>query len=139
VAAAVAEPETLFYDGACGLCHRTVKFVLAHDRAGVFRFAPIGGPTFEAAVPLAARAGLPDAIVVKRADGVILVKSDATAHVLARLGGGWAFLGALLRAIPRAVREPAYEWVARRRRRWFEAPDDACPIVPAHLRARFVP
>jgi predicted DCC family thiol-disulfide oxidoreductase YuxK len=135
----VAEAEILFYDGACGLCHRSVLFVLAHDRAGVFRFAPIGGPSFAASVPAQERGTLPDAIVVQRSDGAILVRSDAVAHVLARLGGGWPALGALLRAVPRPLRDVAYDWVARGRKRWFPKPDDACPVVPAHLRARFVP
>lgn len=132
------EPEILFYDGACGLCHHSVRFVVAHDGAGVFRFAPLGGPSFDASVPAAQRAALPDALVVRRADGALLVRSDATAHVLSRLGGGWRVLGALLRAIPRPLRDAGYDFVARRRKRWFAPPPDSCPLVPAHLRARFV-
>ena len=134
-----AEPDFLFYDGACGLCHHSVRFVVAHDRAGAFRFAPLGGQTFAAAVPVTERATLPDAIVVRRADGAILLRSDATAHILAKLGGRWAVLGALLRAIPRPLRDRLYDFVAANRKRWFVAPGDACPVVPAHLRTRFVP
>jgi predicted DCC family thiol-disulfide oxidoreductase YuxK len=135
----VAEPEILFYDGACGLCHHSVRFVVAHDRAGIFRFAPLGGPSFEASVPAPERDRLPEAIVVKRGDGTLLVRSDATAYILSRLGGGWRILSALLRAIPRPLRDAGYDFVASRRKRWFAAPGDACPVVPAHLRARFVP
>jgi predicted DCC family thiol-disulfide oxidoreductase YuxK len=134
-----AEPEILFYDGACGLCHHSVRFVLTHDRAGHFRFAPLGGPSFEASIPPTERGKLPEAIVVKRTDGTLLVRSDATAHILAKLGGGWRILAALLRAIPRPLRDAAYDWIAQRRKRWFAAPGDACPVVPAHLRTRFVP
>jgi predicted DCC family thiol-disulfide oxidoreductase YuxK len=135
----MAGPELLFYDGACGLCHHSVRFVLAHDAAGAFRFAPIGGPTFEAAVPAPARPAVPDAIVVKRADGTLLFRSDATLHILGRLGGGWRALAAALRVVPRPLRDVVYGWVARSRRRWFATPDDACPVVPPDLRARFAP
>ena len=135
----MAEPDLLFYDGACGLCHHSVRFVLARDRAGAFRFAPIGGPTFEAAVPTAVRSGLPDAFVVKRADGTILVRSDAAVHILGKLGGGWRALAAALRVVPRPLRDVAYDRVAAGRKRWFAKPDDACPVVPADLRARFAP
>jgi predicted DCC family thiol-disulfide oxidoreductase YuxK len=135
----MAEPELLFYDGACGLCHHTVRFVLARDKAGAFRFAPIGGPTFEAAVPAGVRSGLPDAFVVVRSDGTVLVRSDAAVHVLAQLGGGWRALAAALRIVPRPLRDVAYDWVARSRKRWFAKPEDACPIVPPDLRARFAP
>jgi predicted DCC family thiol-disulfide oxidoreductase YuxK len=116
-----------------------VRFVLAHDAAGAFRFAPIGGPTFEAAVPATVRPGVPDAIVVRRADGALLFRSDATLHVLGRLGGGWRVLAAALRVVPRPLRDVVYGWVARTRRRWFATPDDACPVVPPDLRARFAP
>jgi len=115
-----------------------VRAVLALDRAGVFRFAPLGGETFERSVPPERRAGLPDSIVVRRADGALLVRSDAALHVMARVGGVWAALGALLGLLPRGLRDAAYDWVASRRLLWFERPQDACPVVPAELRARFV-
>jgi predicted DCC family thiol-disulfide oxidoreductase YuxK len=137
-AAGIGARERIFYDGRCGLCHRAVRFVLAEDRTGTaFRFAPLGGPAFEAAVPAAVRAGLPDSLVVQRADGRILVRSAAVRHVLHRLGGGWrlgAWLGA---AVPARVLDGLYDVIARGRRRVFAAPAEACPILPAALRARF--
>jgi predicted DCC family thiol-disulfide oxidoreductase YuxK len=136
----VPQVEILFYDGHCGLCHRTVKFVLLHDRArGAFRFAPLQGETFQRLVPPEQRAGLPDSIVVRREDGVLLARSDAFIYILRRLGGGWGALAAILRVIPRPVRDAVYDLVARIRYRVFGRRDDLCPIVPADLRARFDP
>jgi len=135
----VREPELLFYDGACGLCHRSVRFVAAADRAGRFRFAPLRGETFRVAVPAERGAEIPDSIVVRRADGALLVRSDAVVHVLRRLGGRWRLVAALLALVPRRLRDAAYDAVARRRARWFRRPDAACPVVPRHLRARFAP
>ena len=133
------EPELLFYDGSCGFCHRSVRFVAPRDTAAHFRFAPLGGETFRALVPPEARGGLPDSVVVRRGDGELLVRSDAVLHILGRLGGGWRALGALVRLVPRALRDAGYDWLARNRARWFARPDEACPILPAHLRARFAP
>src|ERR1041385_7423246 len=82
-------PETLFYDGHCGLCHRSVRFLLRRDPGGrAFRFAPLQGRTFQDAVSPDRRAGLPDSMVLKTADGRLLLKSDAWLHILRRLGGG---------------------------------------------------
>jgi predicted DCC family thiol-disulfide oxidoreductase YuxK len=132
--------ETFFYDGHCGLCHRAVRFVLAEDREGnEFRFAPLQGETFQRLVPPEQRAGLPDSIVVRREDGVLLARSDAFIYILRRLGGGWGALAAILRVIPRPVRDAVYDLVARIRYRVFGRRDDLCPIVPADLRARFDP
>ena len=134
------DPELLFYDGACGLCHRTVKFVVAVDRGeGRFRFAPIGGETFREHVDPAVAGDLPDSIVVKRADGELLVRSAATVHILRRLGGVWGVLGALLALVPLGLRDRVYDAIARARHRLFASPEAACPVVPAHLRARFDP
>lgn len=132
-------PDLLFYDGGCGLCHRSVRFVAARDRQGAFHFAPLGGETFLASVPPERRAALPDSIVVRRADGTLLLRSDAALHILFCLGGGWSLLAAVLDAVPRRLRDLGYDFVARRRARWFPRPEDACPLVPPRLRARFVP
>jgi predicted DCC family thiol-disulfide oxidoreductase YuxK len=35
----------VFYDGVCGLCDRSVQFLLARDRERVLHFAPLQGPT----------------------------------------------------------------------------------------------
>lgn len=133
-------PEILFYDGHCGLCHRAVKFVLKHDKTGkAFRFAPLQGETFGALVPASERATLPDSVIVRTADGVLLVRSAAFIHILRRLGGGWRVLAAILAVVPRALRDAAYDFVARVRYRIFGRRDDVCPIVPAELRKRFDP
>jgi len=135
-----SEPEFLFYDGHCGLCHRAVKFVLRHDPAGTaFRFAPLQGETFERMVPAEQRAGLPDSVVVQTREGALLVRSSAFIHILRRLGGGWRVLAAILAVVPRAVRDAAYDFVARVRYRIFGRQDDVCPLVPAELRKRFAP
>jgi len=31
----------LLYDGVCGLCNRSVQFILRHDRSAIFRFASL--------------------------------------------------------------------------------------------------
>ena len=132
--------ETLFYDGHCALCHGTVKFVIERDRTGTtFRFAPLQGETFQTLVPMEQRAGLPDSIVIRTADGSLLARSDAVVRLLERLGGGWRILGAILTAIPRGLRDAVYDFIARIRYRVFGKRDDLCPIVPPALRQRFDP
>ena len=78
-----AEPELLFYDGGCGLCHRAVRFVLWADPEGrAFRFAPLGGDTFQALVSAGERERLPDSLVVRTTeDGRLLTRSTARASI----------------------------------------------------------
>ncbi|MFZ5471810.1 MAG: DCC1-like thiol-disulfide oxidoreductase family protein [Myxococcota bacterium] len=131
--------EIVFYDGYCGLCHRTVRLVLSEDAAGAFRFAPLQGEAFARTIPGDRRAGLPDSIVVLTDGGETLVRSEAVLHILARLGGLWRLLAALVGLVPRTLRDDIYDGIARVRKHIFATPDAACPILPAPLRARFDP
>lgn len=132
-------PDHVFYDGDCGFCHGSVRFLADRDRAGAFRFAPLFGPTFERLVPEPIRASRPDTLVVRSQDGRVLIRSDAALHCLRRLGGGWCTLAALFALLPRPLRDAAYDAFARNRLRWFGRPQDACPVPPGPLRARMDP
>jgi predicted DCC family thiol-disulfide oxidoreductase YuxK len=127
--------DMLFYDGHCGLCHHAVKFVLKHDHANVFRFAPLYGATFKRLVGM----GLDDSMIVYVTDGRLLVRSDAWVYILRKLGGRWKILGNALRLIPRPVRNLGYDAVARVRSHLFRRPDSVCPLIPAEWRTRFEP
>jgi len=128
----------VFYDGACGLCHRTVRFAIARDRDDRhFRFAALDGEAFRRLVPEALRAGLPDSIVVLTPDGTLLARSAAVIHILERIGGPWRLPGRLLALVPQGIRDLGYDGIARMRHRLFRRPTDACPVTPPDLRARF--
>ena len=132
--------ETLFYDGGCGLCHRAVRFLLWADKAGrLFRFAPLGGRTFQSLVPEGERKRLPDSLVLRTESGELLTRSAGVFHALSRLGRFWKGLAVLGGLVPRPLADALYDFIARVRYRLFARPPEACPLVPAHLRARFDP
>ncbi len=136
----MSDQDLLFYDGACGLCHHTVKFVLARDREGTkFRYAPLQGPTFAATFAEDQRAGFPDSIVLKTADGRTLVRSAAALEIGDRLGGGWRVLARTVGILPRWLLDWAYDGIARVRKVIFAKPEGACPLLPPELRGRFLP
>lgn len=133
----IDEKVTLFYDGTCGLCHRCVRFVLAEDHTGAScDLAPLQGESLERAVPNAG--SLPDSIVLRLADGTLLVRSAAVLHIMRRLGGAWRVIALVSGLVPRVILDVGYRGVARIRRRLFRRPEALCPIVPAHLARRFV-
>ena len=134
------EPDLMFYDGGCGLCHRSVKFVLARDLEGTrFRYAPLQGSTFQATYDAARRGDLPDSVIVRTADGRTLVRSRAALHIGERLGGGWRMLARVVGLLPTWLRAWGYDRVARVRGRLFARPEGACPMLPPELRGRFLP
>ncbi|HYV86362.1 MAG TPA: DUF393 domain-containing protein [Patescibacteria group bacterium] len=138
-AAAGAPREILFYDGTCGLCHRAVRFVIAEDPGGrSFRFAPLQGALLRTALREEQRALLPDSLVVLTADDRVLTRSRAVRHLLSRLGGLWGVVAAAAVLVPAPLGDAAYDVVAGMRRRLFARPPEACPVLPARLRSRFV-
>jgi predicted DCC family thiol-disulfide oxidoreductase YuxK len=131
--------DFLFYDGHCGLCHGTVRFLARRDPDGSrFRFAPLQGEEIRRRIPENERGSLPDSIVLLDTAGRLLLRSDAVLHALTRVGGGWAVLAGVLRIVPRGLRDPIYDLVAKVRKRLFRRPDDVCPTLPAELRGRFL-
>jgi predicted DCC family thiol-disulfide oxidoreductase YuxK len=133
-----AAPARLFYDGDCGLCHATVRFVLAEDRDGRgFRFAPLASESFARLAPAEVRAALPDSIVLALDDGTLLVRSAAALEIGERLGGLWRACARIAGILPAAALDRLYDAIARNRKRFVRRPDDACPVVSADLRSRF--
>ncbi|BAM03566.1 thiol-disulfide oxidoreductase DCC family protein [Phycisphaera mikurensis] len=128
----------VFYDGHCGLCHRWVRFVLPRDPADRFVFTPLQGDTIQEVLTERQIAGLPDSIVLRDPDGTLHTRSDAVLRILRGVGGGWALLAALGRVVPRSLRDLVYDGVARIRHRVFGRPAEACPMMPARLRHKFV-
>jgi predicted DCC family thiol-disulfide oxidoreductase YuxK len=132
-------PAVIFYDGVCGFCDRTVRFVLRHDPEGRFRFAPLQSAYAAAALARHGRdAGDLDSVALLLDPDTdrerLLARSDAVVAILRGLGGVWR-LAALVAWLPRGLRDAAYDAFARRRYRWFGRFDE-CPIPSAELRAR---
>jgi predicted DCC family thiol-disulfide oxidoreductase YuxK len=126
-----SRPVLVLFDGVCGLCERTIRFLMTEDCADVFLFAPLQGET---ARPILERHGfnqtpLRSLVVVNTGpDGseTVFIKSTAVAFALNALGGFWRLTSWALLAIPRPLRDVAYDFIAHRRHRWF--PKLSCPI-----------
>lgn len=133
-------PLEMYYDGECGLCHRTVRLALAEDPGGeTFRYAPLQGPTFSERVNESTRATLADSLILRTSDGRLFQRSDGVGRILCALGGMWRILGQLLLLLPRQLRDGAYDFVARIRKRLFAKPPGLCPLLPPELGRRFDP
>ena len=130
------EPDGLIlFDGVCVFCSRWVRFVIDRDPERRFRFVAIQS---EPGRVLATRFGIdPEAPQTNAVvwGGRIFFKSDAALTVLGQLAAtrplGW------LKAVPRLLRDPVYDMIARNRYRIFGR-TDACMIPSPEDRSRFL-
>jgi predicted DCC family thiol-disulfide oxidoreductase YuxK len=130
------------YDGLCGLCDKTVRFVLDHDRRGRFRFAPLQSAYARAALAGWGRdAGVLDTFFVIADAGTsrarLFERGRASVFLLHEIGGGWRLLALFLSVLPGRVLDAVYDAVARSRYRVFGR-RTACRTPSDAERARFI-
>ncbi len=117
------QEHLLLFDGECGLCNRTVQFILRNDRKKAFFFARLEGET----------AALWKKKIAKELfsqNSVILIENfqeekfsvyslgKGAFRILWLLGGRWQLLGWPF-FLPACVYNWGYRWVARHRHRFF--------------------
>ena len=126
----------LLFDGVCGLCNGTVDFLLRHDTHGRLRFAALQS---DSGKRLLGQYGLPpdapDTVVFVQ-HGRCLTESSAVLAAVAQLGLPWRML-AMLRVVPKPLRDVVYRVIARNRYRWFGR-RDTCRMPTPEERDRFL-
>jgi predicted DCC family thiol-disulfide oxidoreductase YuxK len=132
-----ADGPIVLYDGDCGFCAKSVRWILAHEGDHAIRFAPLQGAT---AAELRRRyPRIPIAIdsVVYVSDGRAHLRSKAMLHAAHHLRVPWRW-GHALRWLPAVVFDLGYRLIAAVRYRiWGRA--DACQLVTPEQRLRFLP
>lgn len=139
IPAALADlPQPLyFFDGQCVLCSRFVAFCLNRDPAGNLKFAS-SQSTLGRRVLLAL--DLPDdtldRTILLLEDGRIYTRSTAALRALRHLRGPARWLYPLI-LVPKILRDPLYDIVARNRIHWFGRLD-SCLVPSPQTRDRFI-
>ena len=108
----------IVFDGECVMCSTQAQFVLRYDRARRFRLTTAQGDVGRA---LYQRLGLPtDAwhTMLLIENGRARTHSDAVLGIAQGLGWPWR-MTAILKIIPRILRDRLYRIVAANRYRWF--------------------
>lgn len=112
------DKPVIVFDGKCFLCSGFAQFVMRRDRDAHFRL-------------LAAQSALGDALYrhfrlepvnyetyILLQEGIAYFRSEAAIRILEGLGWPWR-LASFGRLCPLSIRDRLYDFVARRRLRWF--------------------
>ena len=101
----------VFYDGDCGLCQRSIRFLLAADKKKALKFAPLNGETYRHYYQTPST--LTTVLLYK--DGITFQKSSAVFELGSLLGGIYKF-SYLLKSVPEKFRDWVYDRIAARRK-----------------------
>jgi predicted DCC family thiol-disulfide oxidoreductase YuxK len=129
----------LLYDGLCGFCDASVRFLLRRDRTGQIRYAPLQGEFARGVIARHPELTAVDALILVEQGPQgerCWIRSDAVLRVVPLLGGGWRLVS-LLRGVPRPLRDTFYAAFARVRHRVSRQRAD-CRIPEDSERSRFL-
>lgn len=125
----------VLFDGVCNFCNGAVNFIIKHDVAKRFTFAPLQSASGQ---ELRAKFEIGDDI-----DSIILVEDDraflhstAGLRIAKGLGGIWSLAYGFI-IVPAFIRDYCYKLFAKNRYRLF-GKKDVCMMPTPDIRERFL-
>jgi len=121
------EKVTVLFDGYCNLCSRLIDFIIAHDRNHDLALVPLQSEKgMELQDEFQSAQSVPESIVLIE-NGRSYYKSTAALKILRKLRTPFKIL-LVFSILPRPLRDVVYEFVARKRYRWF-GKRDSCRVM----------
>jgi predicted DCC family thiol-disulfide oxidoreductase YuxK len=129
--------DIILFDGVCNFCNRYINYIIAHDKANKFVFAPLQS---ESAQHLAAFYQVDlegfNSIVVVHNDK-IYTQSKAVIHIVKNICTWWLPLAYLAYIIPPFIRNYLYTAFANKRYALF-GQSESCMVPTIQIRRKFL-
>jgi predicted DCC family thiol-disulfide oxidoreductase YuxK len=132
----VSGQSIILFDGICNLCNSSVQYVIKHDPAALFKFAPLQS---EAGQHLLRQYDLPQNNLnsfVLLQNNKAYTQSTAALKVSKELKGPARLLYGFI-IVPAFIRDWVYKLVANKRYKWFGKRDE-CLMPDPLLKERFL-
>ena len=125
----------LVYDGSCGFCSLSVRFILRHERRHDLSFVTRNS---ELGMGLRRAHGLESVESMLWIEGgQVFAESDAVIKAAGYLGGWWRRLAVIGSFCPSFILNGAYKFIAENRRR-LSSKAAVCPVPSPEHRNRFL-
>ena len=129
--------KIIIFDGVCNLCNNTVLKVIKYDKKNIFLFTALQS---EEGKEIINHLG----IDLSKVDSIILyepgisydIKSTAALKIMQEFKGFWV-LSRLFLMTPEYVRNVIYDFIAKKRYKWFGKREN-CMIPTPELNAKFL-
>ena len=129
--------KVILFDGVCNLCNSWVQYVIKHDTKQQFVFASLQSDIGQ---KLLRHTGIDklniDSLVYYHPGVEYQYKSGAALQILKDLGGMASLIYGFI-VLPKFMRDPIYDYVARNRYEWYGR-QAQCYIPTPELKSRFL-
>jgi len=123
----------VFFDGECGLCSRSVQFIIKHDPTNLFYFCPLQASIAREIIP---EGFLKAETVILYENQQVYTKSSAAFRILKKLKTNWRIL-LVFSVLPNVITDLVYTIVAKYRKRLFKTPP-TCQLPSPELLKRLL-
>ncbi|MFT4754472.1 MAG: putative DCC family thiol-disulfide oxidoreductase YuxK [Salibacteraceae bacterium] len=125
----------ILFDGYCGLCNKSVDWLIQRNTLHTFKFSPLQGE-FAKTLPLIdIDLNQPNSLVVWEKN-MVFQKTSGVFQILKKLPFPWK-LFLLFSIIPSFISDYVYDIVATNRYRWF-GKSESCRIATPLERSYFI-
>jgi predicted DCC family thiol-disulfide oxidoreductase YuxK len=129
--------KLVLFDGVCNLCNHSVQYIIKHDKNNIFLFTPLQS---EVGQELITRYTIDttktDSIILYEKNKGISIKSTAALRIFKALGFPRNLM-TLFFIIPYGLRDMIYDFIAKRRYKWFGRLEQ-CMVPTADLKDKFL-
>ncbi|MBL7895836.1 MAG: DUF393 domain-containing protein [Bacteroidia bacterium] len=125
--------DIVLFDGVCGLCNRSVKFLIRKERKPELVFSPLQSAYGKS---LLEKYGISTDSIVYVQNNKAYTKSGAALRLCLRLKGLWPLMIVFM-IVPYFIRDFVYDYIAKNRITWFGS-TGYCEVITEEMRDRFV-
>lgn len=128
------QPSIVFFDGHCNLCNGFIDWLVRRDKNRCFKVASLQGVTASKQLKINRQSNLESVILWQ--NGQVYERSEAVLRIFAELNPPWCYFQIFMH-LPKSVRDPVYNWVARHRYKIFGR-KNSCRVPTAQEREHFL-
>ena len=126
----------IIFDGICNLCCGWIQFLIRIDTSMKFRFASIQSKTGQKLLNADYQNNKMTESIIYLKNNHYFRESTAVIEILSDVGGFWK-LAAVLKLIPKPIRDNFYQFIAKRRYRYF-GKRSTCLLPTTENKKRFL-
>lgn len=125
----------ILFDGYCGLCNKSVDWLLRKDSEQNLKFAAIQGEFAKRIPSSVLNVSNPNSLLVY-VDGEVYQKSEAVILIIKKLPFPWKLLQIFF-IVPTSVSDSVYDLISKNRYRWF-GKSDVCRMPTPEEKTQFL-